>query len=411
MTCQEITKFIENVSTNIGLIRESGKRIAEAHSFMLEIINKADQMAEHLMPDNLGIRIELSKKLDLSFIGDFHDGWALATHKSDNKDCYVNRVGEFLRDEAGQVYEFEHGMADRFSNGIAVGLKSNRAFFIKTDGSQIPPGRFTTKQDLTDKPQDYRFLGGFIKCIESGTHFGRQSFINIQGEIQTQLKDKVGIQRFTADGLAKFDRRTTIGGQGFFEKHGNVLQVEGTNSVFSEVTEFSEGYAWIKQDNHSDWQLIDTSGHYVPYIETLSGESSTIKVFENDIPGDFHNGLARIIRPGKAVWFLYIENRCLRSEFCPPMEHFSNFDVAADFQEGLAIVRENSGEGFRIMNTEGKYLRDKSGQIIELFDVDSEDVNKTKAGFCDGLLKCRFTIGSDWVYINKLGQIVKFGNK
>lgn len=418
--CQSLTTLLYQLRNKIDGFRilMEEKQYGQARTQAQIIDGILKEKAEQLDRDHVGLRVRLSKELDLSHVGDFHDGWALATRESDGKEVYVSQVGQFLKDETGRIYEFEPGKADRFSEGIAAAIVGEYVIYIEPDGYRIP-GEFKTEQGRTN-PQDFRFSGGISEPVKTTGNI--RIFIDQNGKEQPGLGTYFGaVMRFSNDGLAKCEWKTNFtqpsGTFGFVFKNGMHLRV-GNQEGFVNVTEFSEGYAWVKKDYNSDWQIIDKSGKFIKFEERLaSGNITTeVRTSPDSIPHEFHNGWSKVVHPGAEVYFINPNADSLRCEHDADTGQFTNFNVAADFQENMCVVRQNSGEGFKIMDTNGKYLRDKNDKIIELFDVRSKDPNKTDAGFSDGLIECKFLINSSrvkcpWVYMDKRGRVVKFGKK
>jgi|GEM_PF-493825 len=418
MNCKELTTFLQRVLKNRDLFVDPGENFDDTQA----LIDEIREIAEHYMPYNLGLRLEISRCLNLSYVGDFYDGWALAIRNGLN--VFVNKEGELLKGKDKKVLEFAAGYADRFSEGIAAVIIGGKLRFLKTNGTFIR-GNFENK---FDKPEEYRFSGGIgmVYLADSMTY---PHFINKDGVIINSLEKSLQMTKFT-DGYSRFFHFSTTStvqhnSYGYIKKDGDKLALEDGKQYLENAQEFSEQLAWVQIEvdpklNKKAWRLIDINGKYKKFLaDYLLGRWSDISLNpEEKTPEEFHSGLSQVVVKARGVYFMDQEMHYLiaEDEKTPfGTTSRSYFQTASSFCDDFAVVTRDHTKGYHVLvrkNLGGKYLRDENGRIVTVGLVDL-DRRGRPAGFTDGLLKCVPNVKSgepgSWQYMDTAGRIVKFG--
>jgi len=327
------------------------------------------------------LRLEISKKLDLHHLGDFHDGWALGT-TPEAKKCFVNKQGDQMIDpETKNPYVFE--LADRFSEGFAAVYCywDGKIRFLKTDGTFLP-GEFYYEVDWP------RFSNGYAAVQKTSIEWG---YLYTTGNYQKADDQVTKLWNYTKEGFAR--RSVTVGNNvqatrfHFYDKDNNQLDIEIEQGLV-QASDFSEGYAPVMYAAPSyAWSFVDTEGK-------LYRKGTEIVKLRN----------AADINPQRFGWFKFrtfddnfgfvnLKGETLKDEFGNRL-----FRVVTDFSDGLAIVtRDNKTYA---MDTTGKYLRGEDGKILEF---------NYGEGFEDGVALISLNSGEFW-YLTKKGKLIKFGN-
>ena len=400
MNCTELTIFLQKVLDKRELIYDpKDESIFETH----KLVEEVEETWEKNQPFNMFLRVELSQELDLSHVGDFYDGWAVAVR--DGLNVYVNKDGEFLRGEDGEILEFVYEYADRFSEGIAATIRDGKLVFIRIDGSFIS-GNFSYSIDI---PWHYRFAAG-IACARPEDK-GFPKYINKDGIFPENLNRRVRwASRFSEDGYAAPDLldNSQPKAWSFVNQSGENLTVEDGCEYFPAVVNFSEGYAWVKavlSNGEKEWRVIDTGGKYQRNILGI-----ITRIFQADRVS---------VRPFKCGWGRVEDNVTKRSQFFSPQrevlvdENGNNlFESAQDFSEGYSIVKIDGQ--YQLLGMDGRYMRDEDGEIVAFRNIKAF-YKGTYIGFEDGLIN--IVIKKDnpsderWQYMDHRGRIVEFGNK
>ncbi len=358
MKCQELTQFINEVFKSRDLIDQP--RIGRVADTLL-LREEIEDLAV-LLPRNIGLRLELSREFELSSAGDFYDGWALVRRKT-GKLAYINREGRYLRNDWTRL-EFQD--ADRFSEGIAVVTSDgNKIRFLKTDGHFLP-GEFHNMFNLSH----FRFSQGYgLALIDPSSLVTR--YIDKEGNTDLFLNTVTDESApFSREGLAIYSHRDVNVKQstgGFFRTDGTVLELEDGPETTEYFGEFSEGFAWVKvatDSNQKVWRIIDTKGHYQ---RNKNGVIAQLFAAGELTPSSFKNGWSKAYHP-PTERYQFFNNTCERL-----VDEFRNnlFTHASDFSEGYAVVDFKGKQAF--LGRDGKYLRDKKGQIAQFVFAESFD--------------------------------------
>ena len=390
MNCKELTTFLQKVLDKKGMIYDpQDGQLGDVQ----ELIDEIEKVFKEETPYNRNIRfrLKLAEQIGLmTYVGDFHDGWALAKDQLGNL-MYVNKEGEFLKGENGEVIIPSSG--DRFSEGLAAVIDKNALKFLKPDGSFLA-GEFSGRtSDITF----HRFSNGLARVEIEDT---KKYFLKSDGNLLDlgDLYSYVG--KMSVEGLARFMKKTT-GEQGFINKRGNHwsrLPIPPENIL--SVTSFSEGFAAVSHKNIFDskvwWSFIDDTGNFYrnEFREThLDGEE--IEAMDSLNCGWFKC----VYEGGLRYGYINLAGESLKTE-----DGIGTFTLSSDFCEGLARVFVKNDLGLYVMrfiDVQGKYLRDDEGNICEF--TKAED-------FDDGLAKVTFDNGEQF-YLTKTGELVQFGKQ
>lgn len=407
MNCKELTTFLQKVLDQRELIENPVENFERTERFIAEI----ESVYEKFETYHYGLRIRLSKEHNLSYVGEFHDGWATACPDiNDHTSHYyfMNMQGELLRGEDGAILDFP--LADRFSEGIAaVYTKEGDQRFIRTDGTFLSGvyKRTPVSADLKKR----RFVSG--RALVQADN-GKEVYINVECvSIHGDLE--VPITPFSDDGYAmvsavtKYGRTTTefMSTEGW----GDFLNIEDRSYV--PLANFSEGYGIVgkTEDGGQNYniRLIDTNGRFVRDAE---GKilSRCIDMRDSEIY-PFHNGYVAFVVNNNTFFFI---DKTMNYSFKDETGESVFYRVVGgsqhSFEDGLMPVRIKNDDGtetVRVLMSNGKYLRyfegDKKGEIIEL--------DRNAGGFNEDGLARTYVDGfvlSQW--IDRKGRVVPFGN-
>jgi|GEM_PF-999990 len=388
MNCQELTIFLQKVLDKKDLIRNPENDFDGISALMQEI----DGLDEKIRgPHNLGLRSLLAKRLNLDFVGDFNDGWALAEISEENRQSFVNERGEFIKDTNGNTLYFNE--VDIFSCGIAVVQPldlDEKPKFLRTDGSFLP-----LKMELSPgKLSDYRFSEGYAQIHISDSS---QALIDTKGK-EFRRCDLIKESGFH-EGFAVIE---PIGKGGadyyqFLGKDGALLNTEDGVDHFDQASDFYGGIAPVRIG--PKWYFIDLLGKYL-----RDKDSTVISIGNQEILYMF---------PGKEGWFcvrtsdghyMFLNKDLKVLRFEDGHEKFLN--NVAYFSEGWALVSykiEIGGklrEIQRFVNPEGRFLKDEDGRIVNF---------EFGHSFEDGLALV-FLHDSGYVYLDQRGNVFRFGD-
>jgi len=399
MNCNELTTFLQKVLDKRGLIE-----VPQDDQFreIQDIIEEVELVWEKVQSFNLFLRIELSRKLGLSYVGDFYDGWAVAV--KDGLNVYVDKEGEFLRGENGEVLEFAFGYADRFSEGIAVAIKDKKIVFIRQDGSFLP-GEHYYNMDI---PWYWRFNAGVARACPTESEFPK--YIDKEGVFIDELNAKVDwADRYSRDGYAilKVDMGNEDPIWSLMDTKGNNLIAEDGSEYFVYIVNFSEGYAWVEVElstGEKEWRIIDTDGKY---------QRNSLGIIARVFQGDRVHP-----RPFQYGWGRVEDNITKRSQFFSPqgdvlVDEYRNslFEGAQDFFDGYAVVKVDGQ--YQLLGMDGRYLRNEGGDIISFLNIMAFQKG-TDVGFEDGLIHIHMRKKDPkdecWEYMDQRGRIIKFGS-
>jgi len=388
MNCNELTTFLQKVLDNRDLIFEPKDGQLEE---TVELKDEIEKVVEENTPynRNLRLRVELSERLKLNYVGDFHDGWAVATNRR-NKWVFVDKEGDFLTHAEGDIWEFDD--ADQFSEGVAAVEVDGHIRYITTSGIFFSGTYSKGSANLAFR----RFSNGVARVDIEDT---QKYFHKRDGSPLINLGDAYSyVGKMSAEGLARFVKKTTDK-QGFLDKRGREW---ARLPVFSEnilaVTAFSEGYAAIRHKNITDsktwWSFIDSIGNfYNNVLKEIHLDGEEIEVMDSLDCGWF----MCIFKGGRQYGYVNLNGEFLKSE-----DSKDRFEGAFHFYEGLArvfVTNDQNRHVTRFINTRGKYLRDEDDNILEF----------TKAtDFNDGLANVIFDNG-DQYYLTKTGDLIRFG--
>jgi len=390
MNCQELTTFLQKVLDNRGLIFEpKDEELEEAFALKEEIERAAED--ESLYNQNIRSRVKLSQELNLSYVGDFYDDWAVAIRKESKRTVFVDKYGNFFKGPDDEVLEFEE--ADRFSGGIAAVLVISddpaKIRFLKKDGTFLN-GFYCQSQD-SDLSR-HRFSLGFALGSEDNKSIYVKSdgtTIDIGGNYETANPPSDGA-------WALMKERT-----GLYEFHSFLgkgrLMTEFGNDTFDDAAQFSEGFAPIKIND--DWIFINTEGKFcrrkedntIVQIHRSFWNPQRIAKIESR-----HNGWFRFTA-GALYGFVKEDGSFFQDE-----AGSRRFVWTSNFSEGFAIIRFNVGDHaiFRYIDIAGKYLRDEDGKMLEFTHAQN---------FNEGLALVQQTAGAEAVWMDRQGRIIEFG--
>ncbi len=398
VTCQNYIDGMKKLQTLSDDFREELIKNNKDISQLYKLKKDMEEALDFLDRYQVSLRVELAKRLNLNHVEAFYDGWAKALVPN-LQIVFVNELGEFLYYPNGKIVEIERGMADRFSEGRAaifvnVTQDVEEVSYLDISG-QVSRSRWIH----SGQTELARFNLGLAVVSDS-------PFIDELKYIDKDLKAKDGFENievigpFSQDGYAVAKRKNarkspSEGNFGFINNYGQWLSMEDGRQYFKQISEFSEGYAAVKNDN-GYWWFIDIDGKY------QRGEDGE-KIFAHiDIVGEMHDGFSRIrmksLNSNSA--FMRPNGELLTSGG----DHFHG--QAQDFSEGFAVVefREMDEEGetrrfYRFMKTNGEYICDKYGKTLEF---------ATAHSFDEGLAYVRDIGSGDMYYINHFGRKVTF---
>lgn len=392
MTCKELTIFLQKVLEKKGLFDDPEKEFDSITSFMQEV----DDFVEKVKgPYNLGLRSLLAKRLNLSYVGDFHNGWAIAKNKEGGWQSFINQSGEFIKDEHGNVLRFVD--VDVFSDGIAaVQLAENggKVKFLRSDGTFL-----VIESELHISLSLNRFSEGYTRI----TNLGSEILVDAEGnEVRRHIQTKESgfHEGFTV--IVPAEKKNDY--YQFLNKSGKILNTEDGIDHFDQANNFSDGIAPVRIGQK--WHFIDHSGNYLRNQDgdKISFDFNEILFISRLSEGWFY---ART----KDLSYIFMNKDLQILKFEDGQEKFTN--NATYFSEGWALVvydiRINGWrvETKRFIDKNGKFLRDEAGKIIDF---------GSGSNFVDGLALVHFrepidSSGNRTAYLDCEGRIVEFGKQ
>ena len=234
-----------------------------------------------------------------------------------------HKIG-FVNVKGKEVIPCIYDAAKSFSNqyaAVAKEVEGKRLWgFINKKGEEIVP---CTYKEVGDFSKD----GLAFVCVNSeDTKKDVYGFVNTKGEVAIPLTFD-GTDGFS-EGLARVysrDKRAN----GYINTKGELVIAY----MYDQASYFSEGVAWVNKDDR--YFVIDKENETV------------FKLKDGYEPrGDFHDGLAVVAEEG---WFTLKGYVNKEGEFVVPVK----YDIAEDFENGIAEVKEEKGFSYYI-NTKGE---------------------------------------------------------
>ena len=403
MNCKDLTTFLQKVLENKGMIYDPND---DQLGDVQKLIDEIEEIYVINEPYHYNFRVRLSREHNLSYVGEFHEGWAIAEPDINDHTshyCFINMQGEFLRGEDGEILDFP--LADRFSEGIAAVNTREEDYqrFIRTDGTFLN-GFY--KRTISSDIEKHRFVSGRALVQRKD---GEEVYINSLCTLIHGTFDKP-LTPFSNDGFAMVSAAYAWGEvEKFKSKGGDYLTLE--DDSYKSISNFSEGYGIVGKTEDGgqnyDIRLVDTNGRFVRdgngKIVSRYLDMRDRKIYP------FHNGYATIVVGDSTFFFL---DKAMNYSFADETGETVFYCTIGQhsFEDGLMPVRvkqEDGTENVRILKSDGKYLRfcegEKKGEIIEL--------DKNTGGFNeDGLARAYVEgyIFEQW--IDRKGRVVLFGN-
>ncbi|MCX6808294.1 MAG: WG repeat-containing protein [Candidatus Berkelbacteria bacterium] len=383
MNCQEITKFIEKVFTQKELIfGVSLSSLPESIALVDEIKDTAEKCSPYSL--NILKRVNLSNKLDLSYVGDFYDGWALA--KKGGMKVFVNTKGDFLLGQDGKPLEFT--AADRFSEGLAAVRVDGKLRYLKLDGTLLPNEYTPMHGDL----EYLRFSEGFAPIVPNrGTD--QKLYLRRDGTEMLMPDSMISLGHFGKEGYALIYFKDAS--YQFMSPLGLILEAQNGSTRFRSAAAFSDGYAPVKTSE--GWSFMDRRGKF---RKGKSGKELVLTDRNIDGIGSQRDGWFWVRVEEDKQKFVNLDGDYFVDEFGR-----DKFDAASSFSEGFALIYTDNPDGKGVkhsfVDVNGKYLRGKDGKILE-FDHARE--------FDDGLIRVRDELSSA-KYIDHNGREINFGKQ
>lgn len=263
--------------------------------------------------------------------------------------------------KSGKLALVEYDELKPFKEGMAV---IGKRTIISNDSSITYYGYINTKGEVIIKPQ-YLEAFDFSDSLAWVMNNERRGYINKKGNLVIEYKGTDGFGNNFSEGYASFVNDSAK--FGYINKNGEIV----IDFLFDEAGDFREGLARV--NNLGFWGFINKQGKLV------------VK-YSYDFASDFSGGFAFVGIPDsvsyKPVWSLI-------SRTGARMFDFKYYDFR-DFSEGLACVSDG---------VKWKYIDPQDNQIInEYYDIAEQ--------FRDGLAFVRNNNKEITGYINPFGELV-----
>lgn len=240
-------------------------------------------------------------------LGDYRDGYGVAIESNTHQAHIFNRYGTNTGNYKSSSYSY----------GI-VGGEVFVDFLANSDGMRISACIDTTGAVVYSSDKD---LSNFV----DGVAMNNGRYINAKGEIVFPFKNTdIQIDRSAkvfplSDNRRKVHLHDASNQQSYYSygylDENNSLVIPAT---FEDASNYSEGLAAVCRHEGSQpyWGYIDKEGHVV------------IDYKYTNVPGDFHDGFAKVTKKNRKVVFINKEGQVVSPEY----------DEATDFYNGYAFV-------------------------------------------------------------------------
>jgi|GEM_PF-6619182 hypothetical protein len=373
---------------------------------LMESLQKKREAIEDKLDNrhHFALRQRLAKKIGAEYVGDFHDGLAVARLmvSSRARAIYIDRTGETIID-----HNFDE--AQNFSEERAIAYRDGMGYVVDTAGNVLTPAGigagyasdyYGGVASFRDIERELRFIDRNGKDVDYPFHLsgsaavvgnGIVSVDRVQGVIAKEyLKfyEKEGSEtKATVFDRVEFSEgmalaRTPENKFHFIDESGKDIFPEG----FDEAYHFSDGVALVRQGSKIFY--IDKTGKNVSgkEFDTTTGTTGGFC--------SFRDGLARLItQDDKTIFIDKSGERAFEGEW----------DRAVDFSEGAALVGDTRGG--LLGRSQKYYVVDKSGRRIspKFSELNEPWLNNKK----NGMIRVKNGSGEKLEYfIDEAGAVI-----